>query len=79
MRRASSAAFDAYSRVRGCMPDSEINDRVLVAVVPIGRDDGKLSARPLYSRIGDWPLVSGSGADHTAERGLTVIPSDRSA
>jgi apolipoprotein N-acyltransferase len=47
VRGASSAAFDAFGRIRGWLPYYEDNDRILVVALP---------ARPvptMYSRLGD--------------------------
>lgn len=55
-RWAPSAAFDGYGRIRGWMPVTEHNDRVMVASVPVGR------VRTLYSAVGDTPVVAASAA-----------------
>lgn len=52
VRWGSSAGFDAYGRVRGWMPVTEDNERVLVMNVPVGR------VETLYSAIGDAPVAA---------------------
>lgn len=46
-RWATSAAFDAYGRLRGALPSFEVNDRILIASVPTEH------VPTLYSLIGD--------------------------
>lgn len=55
VRWGSSAGFDAYGRVRGWMPVTEDNDRVLVMNIPVGR------VETLYGVIGDAPLAAAGG------------------
>ncbi|HEY6871518.1 MAG TPA: nitrilase-related carbon-nitrogen hydrolase [Geobacteraceae bacterium] len=54
VRWATSMAFDQYGRIRACMPARELNDKILMATVPVE------PVPTLYRLFGEWPpLVCG--------------------
>lgn len=55
VRWATSMAFDQYGRIRACMPAWELNNKILMATVPVE------PVPTLYRIFGEWPpLVCGA-------------------